>query len=116
MNFEVKHIDDITIFKLNERKMDSTISGLLKGEFTILSQAENVRKLIIDLQNVEICDSSGLSALLLAQRQIREKGGAIRLINVNDKIQHLIQISFLEDVLPICNSEQEAIEELEFLE
>ncbi len=116
MNFEIKHIDDITIFKLNERKMDSTISGLLKGEFTILSQAENIRKLIIDLNDVEICDSSGLSALLLAQRQIREKGGAIRLINVNEKIQNLIKISFLENVLPICTSQQEAINELENLE
>lgn len=116
MNFEVKHVDDITIFKLNERKMDTTISGLLKGEFTILSQAENVRKLIIDLGDVEICDSSGLSALLLAQRQIREKGGAIRLINVNEKIQNLIRISFLENVLPICSSLEEATEELENLE
>lgn len=116
MNFEIKHIDDITIFKLNERKMDTTISGVLKGEFTILSQAENIRKLIIDLQEVELCDSSGLSALLLAQRMIREKGGAIRLINVNDKIQNLIKISFLENVLPICGSQQSAIEELENLE
>lgn len=116
MNFEVKHKDDITIFKLNERKMDSTISGLLKGEFTILSQAENVRKLIIDLSDVEICDSSGLSALLLAQRQIREKGGAIRLVNVNEKIFNLIRISFLENVLPVCNSLEGAIEELENLE
>lgn len=116
MNFEVKHKDDITIFKLNERKMDSTISALLKGEFTILSQAENVRKLIIDLSDVEICDSSGLSALLLAQRQIREKGGAIRLVNVNEKIFNLIRISFLENVLPVCNSLEEAIEELENLE
>jgi len=116
MNFEIKHIDDITIFKLNERKMDTTISGILKGEFTILSQAENIRKLIIDLQEVELCDSSGLSALLLAQRMIREKGGAIRLINVNDKIHDLIKISFLENVLPICSSQQSAIEELENLE
>ncbi len=116
MNFEVKHRDDITIFKLNERKIDSTISGLLKGEFTILSQAENVRKLVIDLGDVEICDSSGLSALLLAQRQVREKGGAIRLINVNEKIHNLIKISFLENVLPVCNSPEEAIEELENLE
>jgi anti-sigma B factor antagonist len=68
------------------------------------------------LKDVEICDSSGLSALLLAQRQIREKGGHIRLINVNDKVLNLIKISYLENVLPICNSEEEAIEELENLE
>ncbi len=116
MNFEVKHKDDITIFKLNEKKLNSTISGMLKGEFTILCQAESVRKLIVDLNDVEMCDSSGLSALLLAQRQIREKGGAIRLINVNEKIESLIKLSFLENVLPICQSQKEAISELENIE
>lgn len=116
MNFEVKHKDDITIFKLNEKKLNSTISGILKGEFTILCQAENVRKLIVDLKDVEMCDSSGLSALLLAQRQIREKGGAIRLINVNEKVESLIKLSFLDNVLPICKTQKEAISELENIE
>ncbi len=116
MNFEVKYQDDITIFKLNEKKLNSQISGYLKGEFTILTQAENVRKLIIDLSEVEQCDSSGLSALLLAQREVREKGGALRLLNVNPDIQHLIKLSFLENVLPICSSYEKAIQELENIE
>ena len=35
MNFEIKKIDDITIFKLNEKRLDTNISGLVKGEFTL---------------------------------------------------------------------------------
>lgn len=116
MNFEVKYRDDIAIFKLNEKKMDSSISGLLKGEFAILVQAENVRKLIIDLKHVDMCDSSGLSALLFCQRQVREKEGALRLINVDEKIKNIIKISFLENVLPISPSQQIAIQELENIE
>ncbi len=116
MNFEVKHNEDITIFKLNEKKLDTTISGLLKGEFTILCQAEDVRKLIIDLSSVELCDSSGLSALLLCQRQIRERGGALRLTHTREKVQSLIKISQLERVLPLTPTNEEAIEELQNLE
>jgi anti-sigma B factor antagonist len=116
MNFEVKHNDDIVIFKLNEKKLDTTISGMLKGEFTILCQAEGVRKMIIDLSEVELCDSSGLSALLLCQRQIRERGGAIRLTHTNEKVETLVKISQLGRVLPIVRNNDEAIEELQNLE
>lgn len=116
MNFEVKHNDDIVVFKLNEKKLDTTISGILKGEFTILCQAEGVRKMIIDLGEVEFCDSSGLSALLLCQRQIRERGGAIRLTHANEKIDSLVKISQLERVLPLIKTNDLAIEELQNVE
>ncbi|MBM4174912.1 MAG: STAS domain-containing protein [Ignavibacteria bacterium] len=116
MNFEVKHNDDIVVFKLNEKKLDTTISGILKGEFTILCQAEGVRKMIVDLSEVEFCDSSGLSALLLCQRQIRERGGAIRLTHCNEKVETLVRISQLERVLPLISTNEEAISELQNLE
>ncbi len=60
MNFETKRVGDITVFKLNEKRLDTSISGLLKGEFTMILKVEGVNKLIIDLSEVESCDSSGL--------------------------------------------------------
>ena len=62
MNFETRRVGDITVFKLNEKRLDTSISGLLKGEFTMILKVEGVNKLIIDLSEVESCDSSGLSA------------------------------------------------------
>ena len=59
MNFETKRIGDITVFKLNEKRLDTNISGLLKGEFTLILKVEGINKLIIDLSEVESCDSSG---------------------------------------------------------
>jgi anti-anti-sigma regulatory factor len=53
MNFETKHIEDITVFKLNEKKLDTNNSSLVKGEFTLLLKVEGVTKLIIDLSEVE---------------------------------------------------------------
>jgi len=80
MNFETKRIGDITIFKLNEKRLDTNISGLLKGEFTLLLKVEGINKLIIDLSEVETCDSSGLSALLVANRTLNTSNGSIRLV------------------------------------
>lgn len=112
MNFETKQIDNITIFKLNEKRLDTNISGLLKGEFTVLLKVEGVSKLIIDLSAVESCDSSGLSAILVANRILSSNQGHIRLSAPSEKVYSLIKITQLDRVLPVTQSVEQAIEQL----
>jgi anti-anti-sigma factor len=112
MNFETKKINDITIFKLNEKRLDTNISGLVKGEFILLLKVEGTNKLIVDLSEVETCDSSGLSAILVANRIIHSIGGKIRLAAPSDKVYSLIKITQLDRVLPVCGSVDEAFLEL----
>jgi len=100
MNFDVSKNGTSTVFKLKERKLDSSISSLLKGEFLILCKPK-VERLIIDLEDVEFCDSSGLSALLIAERKMKEHGGRITLINVHKKVVSLLRISMLDRVFEI---------------
>jgi anti-anti-sigma factor len=112
MNFETKRVDDITVFKLNEKRLDTNISGLVKGEFTLLLKVEGVNKLIVDLSEVESCDSSGLSAILVANRILQTTGGAMRLAAPSEKVYSLIKITQLDRVLPVCESIDDAFEEL----
>ena len=112
MNYEIKKIDDITIFKLNEKRLDTHISGLVKGEFTLLLKVEGVSKLIVDLTEVETCDSSGLSSILVANRILHTTGGVMRLAAPSEKVKSLIKITQLDRVLPVCESVDEAFEEL----
>lgn len=112
MNFETKRIGDITVFKLNEKRLDTNISGLLKGEFTLLLKVEGINKLIIDLSEVETCDSSGLSALLVANRTLNSTNGTIRLVAPSEKVLTLIKITRLDRVLNVCDTVEDAIEEL----
>lgn len=112
MNFETKHVGDITIFKLNEKRLDTNISGLLKGEFTMLLKVEGVNKLIIDLSNVESCDSSGLSAILVANRIMSANEGKIRLAAPSEKVNTLINITQLDRVLHVSESVEKALKEL----
>ncbi|MBN1300966.1 MAG: STAS domain-containing protein [Melioribacteraceae bacterium] len=112
INFELKKINDVSIFKLNEKRFDSQIAGLVKGEFTILLHADDSKKLILDLSEVEYCDSSGLSAILLAYRILQAGDGQIRLASPTKNVKKLIEISQLDRILPICNTVNEAISEL----
>ncbi|MCF8261373.1 MAG: STAS domain-containing protein [Melioribacteraceae bacterium] len=113
INFELKRDGDISIFKLNEKRFDATIAGLVKGEFTIILHADEVGKLIIDLSEVEYCDSSGLSAILLAFRILQAEEGHIRIAGPTKSVKTLIEISQLDRILPICDNVDEAVKELQ---
>lgn len=115
MNFEVKQKDNITIFKLNEARLDTNISGLLKGEFTMLLKVEGANKFILDLSAVESCDSSGLSAILVANRILNSTNGQMRIASPSEKVYALIKITQLDRVLPVCQTVAEAMNDLKKL-
>lgn len=100
MNFEIDTDGAAITLRLKERKLDSSVSPELKGEFLILCKPK-VETLTVDLKDVEFCDSSGLSALLIADRKMKEHGGKVVLRNVHKKVVSLIKISMLDRVFEI---------------
>ncbi len=112
MNYQTNKVGNILIFKLNEKKLDTTISGLLKGEFTLAFKEGNFINLIIDLSEVESCDSSGLSAILVAKRLVSSSNGQIRIASPKEKVMNLIKVTQLDRVLSVSDSVEEAISEM----
>jgi anti-sigma B factor antagonist len=100
MHFETKKKGIATILKVQERKLDATTSPELKGKFLILCKPQ-LKELIIDLSEVEFCDSTGLSALLIAERQMRENNGRVKLVGVHKKVLSLLKISHLDRTFQI---------------
>ncbi|MCE1189874.1 MAG: STAS domain-containing protein [Ignavibacteria bacterium] len=111
MNLTVEKINHIHICTLSERRLDTSNSGLLKGEFASMITQQEVKKLIIDLRMVENCDSSGLSALLVANQYIQKSKGSLRLVP-SDKILTLFKVTKLDKILFVCNTTEEAVAEL----
>jgi len=108
MRFETKKDTVTTILKIHERKLDASISPELKGEFLLLCKPK-LKTLVIDLSEVEFCDSTGLSALLIAERKMRENGGTVKLAGVQKKVLSLIKISHLDRTFQIVDSVAKAI-------
>lgn len=109
MKFEVTKNGSATVLTLRERKLDSSVSPELKAEFLLLCKPKVTQRLIVDLEKVETCDSSGLSALLIADRAMREHGGEVRLANVHKKVMGILKISQLDRVFRIYDSLQAAL-------
>ena len=111
MRFDVNKNGSAIILTLKERKLDSSVSPELKAEFLILCKPKVTDKLIVDMSSVDSCDSSGLSALLIADRTMREHGGQVRLIHVHKKVMGILKISQLDRVFHIYTSLDEALKE-----
>ncbi len=112
IKIEVQNDGDLAVFKLKESRFDASIAGYIKGEFTILLTSGEVKKLVIDLSDVEYCDSSGLSSILLAYRLLQGIDGELRIANPQKGVKNLIDISQLNRILVVCDSVEEAINDL----
>lgn len=107
MKFTVDKENGLAIFHLHENRLDSNNAAEAKSEFLILCQS-SIDVLILDLAEVTFCDSSGLSAILLAERQLRERDAGLIVVDVNGKIRSLFEIAKLMDVIPLVGSIDEA--------
>jgi anti-anti-sigma factor len=109
MKFDVKEKDEATILTINERRINASISAELKAEFLVLCKPKVAKKLIVVLKDVEFCDSSGLSALLIAHRAMNEHGGSVHLVQVHKKIIDLLKLSQLDRIFNISKTIGEAL-------
>lgn len=114
MKFTVDKHEKYVLIKLNESKLNSSISPQLKSEL-ILMNTDGQRNIILDLSMVKFADSSGLSSLLVGHRICKNAEGTFILTGLSDSVARLISISQLESVLTIVSTTEEAID-LVFME
>ncbi|MFN3917835.1 MAG: STAS domain-containing protein [Flavobacteriales bacterium] len=109
MNFEIEKTEKYAIVKSKVEKLDTTVAPELKAEFVLLDKS-GFRNLIIDLNETRYCDSSGLSALLVANRLTKAANGTLVITGLQGSVEKLITISQLHTVLNIVPSIEEAID------
>lgn len=107
MKFSIEKEDLYTVFRLEEEKLDSTLSPELKSELVAL-QTQGTKNLILNLSATKYADSSGLSALLRGNSAYRESGGAFILSEVSPFVDKLLTISQLNKVLTILATDEAA--------
>ncbi len=109
MRFSINKQEYFVVFQLQESKLTSLNTPNVKTELVLLSN-EGFKNIIIDLSDVEFVDSSGLSALLVANRLCSESNGSLVITGLNANVNKLIQISQLDKVLHIIPTLEESID------
>lgn len=108
MKYSIDKKDNYTQFVLLEEKLDTVMAPELKSKFITLN-AEGDKNIILNLESVKYVDSSGLSAILVANRLCQGSDGKLILANVSDHVMKLFKISQLDSVLNLSTTLDEAI-------
>ena len=103
MEFKIEKHDNHTLIQVLEEKLDTHIAPTLKSELVLVS-GNGEKNIILDLSKCRYCDSSGLSAILVANRLCKNANGTFVLTGLNDAVERLITISQLDTVLNIAAS------------
>lgn len=111
MSFKIQKKDKYTLVKTSVEKLDTAVAPSLKSELVLL-HADGVQNIIIDLSATRYCDSSGLSAILVANRLCKNANGTLIITGLQEPVKNLIAISQLDSILNISESLDDSIEML----
>ena len=109
MNLTIDRQEKYALVEIHEQKLTSNVAPELKAEVVMLHH-EGFKNLIFDLNEVQYCDSSGLSAILVGFRMCRDQNGTFVLTGVQDHVRKLISISQLDSMLTQLPTVNEAID------
>ncbi len=107
MAFEIRKNGKYTLVKVNTDRLDTNNAPDLKSELVVVNN-EGEKNIVLDLSNVSYCDSSGLRAVLVANRICEDSIGAFILCGLQPDVENLVQISMLHTVLLITKTVEEA--------
>ncbi len=107
MNFETTQNRNTAIVKTLVEKLDASNASSLKAELLVLNK-NGVNTVVLDFSATKYCDSSGLSAILTANRLCKESSGQFILCGLNSTVRKLIEIAQLDKVLSITDNLEEA--------
>jgi anti-sigma B factor antagonist len=107
-----RQIGDVTIVDISGRIVLGEESGALRELVSdLLSKGQ--KKILFNLGDVHYIDSSGLGNLISAFTRVRKQGGELKLLNLTNKVQDLLQITRLYTAFDIKDDEAVAVKSFE---
>lgn len=81
-------------------EIDLYTAPRLQSEFTRLLQ-DGHQRVVIDMSQVEFCDSTGMNVLLSALKRIKEQGGALDVAAPRPAVRKILQVTGLDSVFTV---------------
>jgi anti-sigma B factor antagonist len=101
-------VDGIAVLWLEGRIVLGEETIVFREKVKGLIAAGN-KKLVLNMNNVTLIDSSGLGALVAAYSTAKSGGASLRLCNLGAKFNELLHITRLLTIFEVSNTEADAI-------
>jgi anti-sigma B factor antagonist len=107
LSLHVHVVDGLRVFELSG-SLDIATSPTVRASL-LEASAGGDHRLIVDLSRVDFLDSTGLGALIGAQRRAKEVGGDVRLVVKEGQIVRLLRTTGLLKVFPVYATLDDAL-------
>lgn len=107
MDFEILKKGNHTLIKVNSDRLDTNNAPDLKSELVVVNN-NGEKNIVLDLSSCNYCDSSGLRAVLVANRLCEDSIGTFILSGLQPDVESLVKMSMLHTVLIITKTVAEA--------
>lgn len=111
MKFQGEIKDSIILLSIEGDLIGESNGAEIVG-FVSDAMSSTVKSCGIDLSAVRYMNSSGIGVLITLLTKLKNAGGGLCLISPSEQIMKLLQITKLNDVFTIVESQEEAIEKL----
>ena len=89
-------------------ELDHCCAQSVRRELDGMLRDPTVRQLILDFSGLTFMDSSGIGVILGRYRVLRERGGSVAVIHMNDHVSRIFHMSGMDRVIHQLDKVQEA--------
>ncbi|NKZ08893.1 STAS domain-containing protein [Actinomadura latina] len=88
---------------------DIDVVSRTRFEETLFEVVDTDEPTVVDMREVTFCDSTGLNALVAANRRAIGRGSHIALVALPPRVQRVFRITGIDKFIPIYDTLREAI-------
>jgi anti-sigma B factor antagonist len=108
MKVDVRHVDDVIIVDLEGRLVLGVGDEILRDVMNELL-AEDWKKILLNLREVRIIDSSGIGEVVASWKLAERFGAAVKLLRPGPHIQRTLRLTQLLPLLEVFEDESTAV-------
>ena len=110
---ELDKVEEVAVVKFRDKKvMDPSRIEQMGKELLELIDGEDNERMLINFDNVSFFSSAAINKLIVLEKQVRAKGGQLRLCNLRPEVRDLFSYTSLDKMFQIDQEQVEAIEAL----
>ena len=107
MEITTRDVNDVKVVQI-EGELDTGSSPDAQNQLDQL-RGQGVKKILLDLTNLDFISSAGLRVLLATAQELKENGGDLRVCSLNREVKEVFDISGFSTLLMVFDNEAKAL-------
>ena len=88
-------------------ELDHHIANEVRDEIDDILMSKSIKNIIFNFRNINFMDSSGIGVIIGRYEKISNDGGKVMIINANDRIKKIFNLSGMNKIIDVCDTYEE---------